>query len=84
MFDTLTQIATTLRAQNLAGLPDAHIEEDFAALQRGIESWKLSGSDAWPRSNGAVCISVMAIGPPLHGSHPHTRFREEQLQSKCG
>jgi Domain of unknown function (DUF222)/HNH endonuclease len=37
MFDALTDIAASFRAQNIAEHPDTRIEEDFAALQRGIE-----------------------------------------------
>jgi hypothetical protein len=37
MFDALTDIAAAFRAQNIVELPDARVEEDFTALQRGIE-----------------------------------------------
>ncbi len=37
MFDALIEIAASFRAQNITEHPDARIEEDFAALQRGIE-----------------------------------------------
>ena len=41
MFDALIDIAASFRAQNIAEHPDVRIEEDFAALQRGIERLKV-------------------------------------------
>src|SRR3990172_2314906 len=37
MFERLTAVASALRSEIVAEMPDARLEEDFGSLQRGIE-----------------------------------------------
>jgi len=54
----LRSMIESLRAESLAELPDARVEEDFSELHEAVEALEAERLSVWPRSTGGACSSA--------------------------